>query len=29
LEAFAYRTYVPASDHSRLTGAGAGLLDDE
>jgi hypothetical protein len=29
LEALAYRTYVAASDHSRLTGAGAGLLDDE
>jgi hypothetical protein len=29
LEALASRTYVPASDHSRRTGAGAGLLDDE
>jgi hypothetical protein len=29
LTAFAFRTYVPASDRSRLTGAGAGLLDDE
>lgn len=29
LEALAHRTYVPASDHSRRTGAGAGLLDDE
>jgi len=29
LEALALRTYVPASDHSRRTGAGAGLLDDE
>lgn len=29
LQGLAQRTYVPASDHSRLTGAGAGLLDDE
>ena len=29
LDALAQRTYVPASDRSRLTGAGAGLLDDE
>ena len=29
LEALAARTYVPASDQSRLRGAGAGLLDDE
>ena len=29
LEALAYLTYVPASEHSRRTGAGAGLLDDE
>jgi hypothetical protein len=29
LEAFAHLTYVPPSDHSRRTGAGAGLLDDE
>ncbi len=29
LEALAARTYVPASDESRLRGAGAGLLDDE
>ncbi len=29
LEALAYRTYVPATDRSRRTGAGAGLLDDE
>jgi len=29
LEALAALTYVPASDESRLRGAGAGLLDDE
>jgi len=29
LQALAYRTYVPATDHSRRSGAGAGLLDDE
>lgn len=29
LEALAALTYVPASDDSRLRGAGAGLLDDE
>ena len=29
LEALAARTYVAASDQSRLRGAGAGLLDDE
>ncbi len=29
LEALAARTYVPASEASRRTGAGAGLLDDE
>jgi hypothetical protein len=28
LEALAHRTYVPATDRSRRTGAGAGLLDD-
>lgn len=29
LERFAHRTYVPASDASRLAGAGAGLLDND
>jgi hypothetical protein len=29
LEAFVERTYVPASDESRLKGAGAGLLDTD
>lgn len=29
LQALAYRTYVPATDRSRRSGAGAGLLDDE
>jgi hypothetical protein len=29
LEAFAARTYVPASDQSRLAGAGAGLSDND
>jgi hypothetical protein len=29
LQALAARTYVPATARSRLTGAGAGLLDDE
>jgi Protein of unknown function (DUF3726) len=29
LEALAQLTYVPATDHSRRTGAGAGLLDDD
>jgi hypothetical protein len=29
LDALAQRTYVPASDRSRRSGAGAGVLDDE
>lgn len=29
LEAFAHRTYAPATEASRLAGAGAGLLDDD
>jgi hypothetical protein len=29
LDALVQRTYVPASERSRLTGAGAGVLDDE
>jgi hypothetical protein len=29
LTALAFLTYVPATERSRLTGAGAGLLDDE
>lgn len=29
IEAFAFRTYVPASEHSRRHGAGAGLLDND
>lgn len=29
LSEFAMKTYVPASDHSRLAGAGAGVLDSD
>ncbi len=29
LHTFAYRTYAPATKESRLTGAGAGLLDED
>jgi hypothetical protein len=29
LQLFEYRTYVPASAQSRLSGAGAGLLDND
>ena len=29
LSAFAHRTYVPASEASRLKGAGAGLTDND
>lgn len=29
LEALAYKTYVPASDQSRISGAGAGLTDND
>jgi hypothetical protein len=29
LEKFAHRTFVPASDHSRMGGAGAGLTDND
>ena len=29
LSAFAHRTYVPASESSRLKGAGAGLTDND
>ena len=29
LNRLAYRTYVPESEHSRTTGAGGDLIDDE
>ncbi|NWG23215.1 MAG: DUF3726 domain-containing protein [Pseudorhodoplanes sp.] len=29
IERFAYRTYVPATEHSRLHGAGAGMIDND
>ena len=29
LQALEHRTYVPASAHSRLSGAGAGMLDND
>jgi len=29
LNDFAYQTYVPATDKSRLSGAGAGLVDND
>jgi hypothetical protein len=29
IERYAYRTYVPATEHSRRHGAGAGMIDND